>query len=198
MISCGEVGGEADKRKEAEPGWLRGGGRSGYTESQHKRKSPLCGERAVSILTPWLAWGWRPLIQVTACRKYTIQAPTRQVPRPTPQYSSPFSLPKSSASMGSVNFTSAPSVSYGRRRADGSWGGDLPGISPGRPGSIRRSSFGRRIAVQSFLFDCDQGANNPIAAAMEQSVLPWPSWVCWRARNRLLSRGLLPIIAGRC
>ena len=29
------------------------------------------------------------------------------------------------------------------------------------------------------LFDCDQGANNPIAAALAD-VLPWPSWVCWR------------------
>lgn len=29
------------------------------------------------------------------------------------------------------------------------------------------------------LFDCDEGANDPIAAALAE-VLPWPSWVCRR------------------
>ena len=35
------------------------------------------------------------------------------------------------------------------------------------------------LSCPVLLFDCDRGANNPIAAAWA-AELPWPSWVCWR------------------
>ena len=78
---------------------------------------------------------------------------------------------------GLREFHVSPYVSLGKR-PDGSWGPiyRVPAEAAWRYPEIELRT---PLSCPVLVFDCDQGANNPIAAALAE-VLPWPSWVCWR------------------
>ena len=78
---------------------------------------------------------------------------------------------------GLREFHASPYVSYGKR-ADGSWGSTFR-VSAEAAWEYPEIELKTANSCPVLVFDCDQGANNPIAAAMAD-VLPWPSWVCWR------------------
>ena len=78
---------------------------------------------------------------------------------------------------GLQEFHAAPYVSPGRR-ADGSWGGTYR-VSAEMAWEYPEIELKTENSCPVLLFDCDRGANNPIAAAFAD-VLPWPNWVCWR------------------
>lgn len=78
---------------------------------------------------------------------------------------------------GLREFHTSPYVSLGRG-PDGVWGSTyrVPAAAAWQYPEIELRT---PTSCPVLLFDCDQGANNPIAAALAE-VLPWPSWVCWR------------------
>ena len=78
---------------------------------------------------------------------------------------------------GLSEFHVSPSVSYGKR-ADGTWGSTFR-VSAQDAWQYPEIQLWTENSCPVLLFDCDQGANNPIAAAWAER-LPWPSWVCWR------------------
>ena len=78
---------------------------------------------------------------------------------------------------GLKEFHISPSVSYGKR-ADGTWGSTFR-VSALAAWQFPEIELRTENSCPVLLFDCDQGANNPIAAAWAER-LPWPSWVCWR------------------
>ena len=81
---------------------------------------------------------------------------------------------------GLREFHTSPYVSQGKR-PDGSWGAifRVPAEVAWQYPEIELRT---PLSCPVLLFDCDQGANNPIAAALAD-VLPWPSWVCWRGET---------------
>ena len=78
---------------------------------------------------------------------------------------------------GLSEFHAAPFVSQGRR-PDGSWGGTyrVPAQAAWQYPEIELRTAN---SCPVLLFDCDKGAADPIAAAIED-VLPWPNWICRR------------------
>ena len=78
---------------------------------------------------------------------------------------------------GLAEFHVSPYVSLGKR-PDGSWG-PIYRVPAEAAWQYPEIELRTPLSCPVLLFDCDQGANNPIAAALAD-VLPMPSWVCWR------------------
>ena len=93
----------------------------------------------------------------------------------------PFFAPEIVRKHGLREFHTSPYVSYGRR-PDGSWGSTFR-VSAQAAWQYPEIELRTANSCPVLVFDCDQGANNPIAAAWAER-LPWPSWVCWRRDTR--------------
>ena len=78
---------------------------------------------------------------------------------------------------GLREFHTSPYVSLGKR-PDGSWG-PIYRVPAEAAWQYPEIELRTPLSCPVLLFDCDQGSNNPIAAAWAE-VLPFPSWVCWR------------------
>jgi len=78
---------------------------------------------------------------------------------------------------GLREFHTSPYVSQGKR-SDGSWGATYR-VSAEAAWQYPEIELRTPTSCPVLVLDCDQGAHNPIAAALA-AVLPWPSWVCWR------------------
>ena len=81
---------------------------------------------------------------------------------------------------GLHEFHVSPYVSYGRR-ADGTWGSTFR-VSAQAAWEYPEIQLKTENSCPVLVFDCDQGANDPIAAAFAER-LPWPSWVCRRRES---------------
>ena len=81
---------------------------------------------------------------------------------------------------GLREFHTSPYVSLGKR-PDGSWG-PIYRVPAEAAWQYPEIELRTPLSCPVLLFDCDRGANNPIAAAWAD-VLPLPSWVCWRSET---------------
>ena len=81
---------------------------------------------------------------------------------------------------GLTEFHVSPYVSYGRG-SDGTWGSTFR-VSAQAAWEYPEIQLKTENSCPVLVFDCDQGANDPIAAAFAER-LPWPSWVCRRRES---------------
>ena len=82
---------------------------------------------------------------------------------------------------GLREFHTSPYVSHGKR-PDGSWG-PIYRVPAEAAWQYPEIELRTPLSCPVLLFDCDRGANNPLAAAWAD-VLPFPSWICWRSETQ--------------
>ena len=82
---------------------------------------------------------------------------------------------------GLREFHTSPYVSHGKR-PDGSWG-PIYRVPAEAAWQYPEIELRTPLSCPVLLFDCDRGANNPLAAAWAE-VLPFPSWICWRSETQ--------------